>query len=62
MWASETQYHDLQVEIYLALDHPHIARLMMVYEDDQAGKSWGASLHFSNEFWFKVDLQAPAGR
>ena len=33
----ETQYHDLQVEIYLALDHPHIARLMMVYEDDQAG-------------------------
>ncbi|CAE7949488.1 CPK2 [Symbiodinium sp. KB8] len=24
-----------EVEIYLALDHPHIARLMMVYEDDQ---------------------------
>ncbi|CAE7229348.1 CPK17 [Symbiodinium natans] len=24
-----------KVEIYLALDHPHIARLMMVYEDDQ---------------------------
>mmetsp|Transcript_27904 Transcript_27904/g.64870 ORF Transcript_27904/g.64870 Transcript_27904/m.64870 type:complete len:584 (+) Transcript_27904:1-1752(+) len=24
-----------EVEIYLALDHPHIARLMMVYEDEQ---------------------------
>jgi len=34
---SEARRTDLknEVEIYLALDHPHIARLMMVYEDDQ---------------------------
>lgn len=26
-----------QVEIYLTLDHPHVARLLMVYEDEQVG-------------------------
>ena len=24
-----------EVEIYLTLDHPHVARLLMVYEDEQ---------------------------
>jgi len=34
---SEKRRNDLknEVEIYLTLDHPHVARLLMVYEDEQ---------------------------
>ena len=43
-----------QVEIYLTLDHPHVARLLMVYEDEQVGGVHPTILLFGGGFlWWK---------
>ena len=43
-----------QVEIYLTLDHPHVARLLMVYEDEQVGGVHPTILWFGGGFvWWK---------
>ena len=40
-----------QVEIYLTLDHPHVARLLMVYEDEQVGGGIQQPDGFGVFFW-----------